>query len=379
MKKSFERVLRALDELRAGKIVILTDDEDRENEGDFVMAADHVTPEAINFMAKFGRGLVCLSLTEERVKQLELPMMVDDNRSSRSTAFTVSIEAREGVTTGISAADRARTIKVAIAPDTTPNDLVSPGHVFPLKGCPGGVLQRSGHTEGAVDLARLAGCTPAGVICEIMNDDGTMARHDDLVALALEKGLHILSIADLISYRLQTETLVRRVKSGELALGSGRRWHAHVYATTVENREFLALTLGDIHRESTLVRVHTESPLGDVFHSRVPLRMLASEAMARIESEGSGVILFLPRRASLASDLAGHLGEKTEVPPGNEGEVLREFGLGAQVLADLGVRRIRLLSNRPRRIVGLEGFGLEVIEQVVLDANAEVPEDSMTH
>jgi 3,4-dihydroxy 2-butanone 4-phosphate synthase / GTP cyclohydrolase II len=344
-----------------------------------VMAADKVTPEAINFMSKFGRGLVCLSLTDERVRELELPMMVDENRSSRSTAFTISVEAREGVTTGISAADRARTIKVAIAAESTPKDLVSPGHVFPLKAVPGGVLQRSGHTEGAVDLARLAGCHPSGVICEIMNDDGTMARHDDLVALALEKGLHILSIADVISYRLQTETMVKQVKSGELVLGSGRRWTAHVYATSVENREFVALTLGDIHREPTLVRVHTESPLGDVFHARAPLRIQADEAMARIEQEGAGIILFLPRRASLASDLAWLLGEKTDAPAGQSGDALREFGLGAQVLADLGVRRIKLLSNRPRRIVGLEGFGLEVVEQVVLDADAESAEDSLTH
>ncbi len=371
-KDSMRRVLEAIEEIRRGHMVILTDDEDRENEGDLVMAADHTTPEAVNFMARHARGLICLSLTEERVRKLELPMMVDDNRSTRSTAFTISVEARQGVTTGISAADRAHTIRTAVAAEAVPTDLVSPGHVFPLKGRPGGVLQRSGHTEGSIDLATLAGCSAAGVICEIMNEDGTMARRPDLEQFAAQHGLSMLSIADLIQYRLQTERLVRRVRSGEVTLGSGVSWTVHVYETSVEARQFLALTLGDISRTPTLVRVHTASALGDVFGARGGNRVIAQEAVARIEREGAGVVLFLPGRQRLEHDLAFHLGEPQSQSPSNAGETLREFGLGAQVLADLGLSLVRLLTNRPRRIAGLEGYGLEVVEQLVVSAEPMV-------
>jgi 3,4-dihydroxy 2-butanone 4-phosphate synthase/GTP cyclohydrolase II len=365
--QAIERVLKALEKIRSGELVILVDDEDRENEGDLVMAADLVTPEAINFMARFARGLICLTLTEQRVRELELPMMVEENRSARSTAFTISIEAREGVTTGISAADRAHTVLTAVHPHAKPRDLASPGHVFPLRARPGGVLQRSGHTEGSVDLAGLAGRTPAGVICEIMKDDGTMARYPDLVRFAEDHGLHLLSIADLIEYRLQTERLVRRVRSGEVVLPSGVRWHAHVYASSVEERQFLALTLGEVGSATpALVRVHTGSVLGDVFGVRQGPRVVISDAIERIEAEGSGVILFLPGRLDLARDLAFHVGDEMPSRDADRGEVLREYGLGAQTLADLGLSKIRLLTNRPRRIAGLEGYGLEVVEQLLL-------------
>ncbi|MCS6798793.1 MAG: 3,4-dihydroxy-2-butanone-4-phosphate synthase [Myxococcota bacterium] len=356
------RVLRAAEELRRGRPVILVDDEDRENEGDLVLAAEHVTPEAINFMVREARGLVCLALTEEKVRALELPMMTPHNRSARCTAFTVSIEAREGVTTGISAADRAHTIRTAVAPDARPDDLVSPGHVFPLQARPGGVLQRAGHTEGSVDLARIAGCLPAAVICEIMNDDGTMARQPELVAFARRHQLALLSIADVIQYRLQTERLVHRVRSGPVRLGSGGTWTAHVYVSSVETRQMLALVHGDVDETPTLVRVHTGSVLGDVFGVRRPLRFDVHEAVERIEREGRGVVLFLPGRVDLERDLAAHLGEPLPAAETDPGDVLREFGLGAQVLRDLGLRRIRLLTHRPRRIVGLEGFGLELVE-----------------
>jgi 3,4-dihydroxy 2-butanone 4-phosphate synthase/GTP cyclohydrolase II len=376
-EKAMERVIEALAEMRAGRIVILVDDEDRENEGDLVMAADHVSAEAINFMARHGRGLICLSLTQERVRGLELPMMVEENESSRATAFTVSIEARVGVTTGISAADRAHTVRTAVAPNAGPRDLVSPGHIFPLKARPGGVLQRSGHTEASVDLARLAGCSPAGVICEIMKDDGTMARYPDLVEFATRHGLKILSIADLIEYRLQTEHMVERTKSGELVLGSGQRWTAHAYRTTVEDRQFLALCFGCVTAEPTLVRVHTVSAVGDIFGARAGSRVIAQEAQARIEEEGAGVLLLaFPARSNLDVDLRFHLGEPVPRLPTDQGEVLREFGFGAQILADLGLRRIRLLTNRPRKIAGLEGYGLEVVEQILLQDSADPGEVS---
>jgi 3,4-dihydroxy 2-butanone 4-phosphate synthase/GTP cyclohydrolase II len=377
---SEKRVLIALEELRNGRMVILVDDEDRENEGDLVMVAEHVTPEAVNFMARHARGLICLSLTEDKVRELELPMMVDDNRSSRSTAFTISIEAREGVTTGISAADRAHTIRVAASPTARPRDIVSPGHVFPLKARPGGVLQRSGHTEGSIDLARLAGAEPAGIICEIMNEDGTMARQDDLVRFAERHGLHCLSIADIIHYRLQNERLVRRKRSGPLTLPTGVSWAAHVYQTSAESRQFLALVLGEIDDQPTLVRVHTGSIVGDVFGVRSGMRASIPEAIERIEAEGRGVILFLPGAVDLELDLAHHLGE--DLPPRPvtaQGDVLREYGIGAQVLTDLGVRRIRLLTNRPRRIAGLEGFGLEIVEQLLLSRDVEDGESHTTH
>ncbi|HEY8431303.1 MAG TPA: 3,4-dihydroxy-2-butanone-4-phosphate synthase, partial [Sandaracinaceae bacterium] len=366
-----------IEDIRAGRMVILVDDEDRENEGDLVMAAELVTPEAINFMARHGRGLICLALTEAKVAQLELPMMVDSNRSSRGTAFTVSIEAAEGVTTGISAHDRAHTIRTAVAPNARPSDLVSPGHVFPLKARPGGVLQRTGHTEGSVDLAQLAGLTPAGVICEIMNEDGTMARMPDLVRFADAHGLRILTIADLIQFRLQHERLVRRLSSAPVVLPTGGRWTAHTYAALQDQRQFLALTHGELDEDTTTVRMHSGSVLGDVFGVRAPGRVAMADVIERIEAEGKGVVVFIPPLAiDLEADLAQQLGKKVERRPLEQGEVLREYGLGAQVLRDLGLRRIRLLTNRPRRIAGLEGYGLEVVEQVLVqhEESARSPE-----
>ncbi len=365
---AIERVHRAIEDIRAGRIVILVDDEDRENEGDLVMAAEKVTPEAINFMARYGRGLICLAMTEERVAALELPMMVDENRSSRTTAFTVSIEAAEGVTTGISAADRAHTVLTAVREGARPSDLVSPGHVFPLRAKPGGVLQRTGHTEGSVDLAQLAGLSPAGVICEIMNDDGTMARMPDLQRFAEEHSVRVLSIADLIQFRLQHERLVRRLSEEKVTLPSGAEWTAHTFATDRADRQFLALTLGELDEQPTTVRMHTGSVLGDVFGVRARGRVVMSDVIARIESEGRGVIVFIPPPTSidLDRDLASITGRRVAAQPLERGEVLREYGIGAQVLSDLGLRRIRLLSNRPRRIAGLEGYGLEVVAQEVV-------------
>jgi 3,4-dihydroxy 2-butanone 4-phosphate synthase / GTP cyclohydrolase II len=364
---AIERVLHALEDIREGRMVILVDDEDRENEGDLCMAAERVTAESVNFMARHARGLICLSLTEDKVKTLELPMMVGHNRSPRHTAFTVSIEAREGVSTGISAADRAHTILTAVSPEARSEDLVSPGHVFPLRARPGGVLQRTGHTEGSVDLAQLAGLAPAGVICEIMREDGTMARYPDLLAFAEQHGLRILTIADLIQYRLQTEGLIEHIKSAPVTLPTGRQWEARVFQVQTDGRQFLALTLGDPDPSPTLVRVHTGAVLPDVFGVRPRERVAMSDAIARIEAEGKGVVLFLPGGGSLSDDLALALGETTTAPSMERGEVLREYGLGAQVLAELGLGKLRLLTNRPRRLPSLDGYGLEVVEQVLVD------------
>jgi 3,4-dihydroxy 2-butanone 4-phosphate synthase/GTP cyclohydrolase II len=372
MRSAIERVHRALEDVRAGKMVILVDDEDRENEGDLVMAAELCTAEAVNFMVKHARGLVCLTLTDEHVRQLDLPMMVDENRSSRTTAFTISIEAREGVSTGISAADRAHTIRVATAPDARPSDLVSPGHVFPLRARPGGVLQRTGHTEGSVDLARLAGLRPAGVICEIMNDDGTMARMPDLEVFAAQHGLRILSIADLVQYRLEHEQLIEKRLEGDLALPHGTTWRAHLFNAVPSGREFLALTLGELDESPTLVRMHTGSVLGDVLEVGEPSRLPMRTAMRRIEAEGRGVVVFISSPLDLNADLATRLGLEVKRPRLEGGEVLREYGLGAQVLRALGLRRVRLLTNRPRKIPGLEGYGLEIVDQLTV-TEADVP------
>lgn len=368
IEEANQRVQRALEELRAGRMVILTDDEDRENEGDLCLAAECVTPEAINFMAKHARGLICLSLHEAQVEQLQLPMMVEKNRSGRSTAFTVSIEARHGVSTGISAADRAHTVRVATAADAKPNDVVSPGHVFPLRARHGGVLQRTGHTEGAVDLAALAGLRPAAVICEIMRDDGTMARQADLQRFAAEHGMQLVSIADIVQYRLQRERLVHRLRSAALQRQGGAAWQAHVYGVQGEERQMLALTLGELDERPTLVRVHTQSVVGDVFGARCsPERINADEAVARIEQEGRGALLVFSGDNDLAKDLAIATGSLEQLPPAG-GEALREYGIGAQILVDLGLRRIRILTNRPRRLPSLEGYGLEVVEQLELTA-----------
>lgn len=362
-----DRVHRALDEIRAGKMVILVDDEDRENEGDLTMAAEHVTPEAINFMATHGRGLICLTLTEEQVDKLDLPMMQAPGRNGPSlgTAFTVSIEARTGVTTGISTADRAHTIRTAIRPDAKPADLVTPGHVFPLKARRGGVLVRTGQTEGSVDLARLADCIPAGVICEIMNEDGTMARMPDLERFAEKHGLVILTIADLIQYRMATERLVKKVTQHSVVLDvTGTEWQAVVYEVPTEGRQFLALVRGDVSTgEPVLTRVHRGSMLADVFASTDSEggRNLRA-AIEAIEKERRGVVLYLPPRGDLEAELRQH-GESADKKASRE-MPQREFGLGAQVLADLGLKKLRLLTNNPRKMANLAGFGLEVVERV---------------
>jgi 3,4-dihydroxy 2-butanone 4-phosphate synthase / GTP cyclohydrolase II len=360
----------AVEQIRAGRMVIVVDDEDRENEGDLTMAADMVTPEAINFMARHGRGLICLAMTEERVAALRLPMMTADNRSIRSTAFTVSIDARQGITTGISARERAHTILTVVSAQTGPDDLVTPGHVFPLRGRRGGVLVRSGHTEGAIDLARLAGRAPAGVICEIMRDDGEMARLPDLEALAAQHGLGIVRIADLIQHRLSRELLVHRVAQSTVrARGAGGlkgEYQAFLYSTDVEDTEYLALVLGDVSTaDPVLVRVQTAGVLRDVFGLGPFAGSLAPTAWLRmIEQEGRGVLVYvLPRERGIHLDLSGVPGDS--VPPAAAHESpLRDFGLGAQVLVDLGVRTIRLLTNNKRRIAGLEGYGIHVVECV---------------
>jgi 3,4-dihydroxy 2-butanone 4-phosphate synthase / GTP cyclohydrolase II len=367
-----DRVNTALDQIRAGKMVILVDDEDRENEGDLCMAADAVTPEAINFMAMHGRGLICLALDEEQVARLELPMMSAPGKNGPplGTAFTVSIEARTGVTTGISAADRAHTIRVAIAEGAQPSDLVTPGHVFPLRARRGGVLVRTGQTEGSVDLARLAGMRPAGVICEIMNDDGTMARMPDLERFAKKHGLMILTVADLIQYRLQTERLVRRAAERPIMLDVTKtEWLGSVYEIVGESRQFLALSKGTIATsEPVLCRVHSGSLIADLFSS-TPFDGGSNlrEAILAIEAAGAGVVLYIPPKGDLERELE-QLRGATGAPPSaaTQASTLREFGLGAQVLADLGVQQLRLLTNSQPKIAGLTGFGLKVVERVPL-------------
>jgi 3,4-dihydroxy 2-butanone 4-phosphate synthase/GTP cyclohydrolase II len=363
-------VPEALDQIRAGRMVIVVDDEDRENEGDLTMAADMVTPEAINFMARHGRGLICLAMTEERVAQLRLPMMTADNRSLRSTAFTVSIDARQGITTGISARERAHTVLTAVGATTGADDLVTPGHIFPLRARRGGVLVRSGHTEAAIDLARLAGRAPAGVICEIMREDGEMARVSDLEELAALHGLGIVRIADLIQHRLSRELLVHRAAHSTLrARGAGGlrgEYQAFLYTTDVEETEYLALVLGDVTTgDPVLVRVQTAGLLRDVFGLGPFAGSLAPTAWLRmIEEEGRGVLVYvLPRERGVHLDLGGVPGDSVAPATGMEAP-LRDFGLGAQVLVDLGCKTIRLLTNNRRRIAGLEGYGIHVVECV---------------
>jgi 3,4-dihydroxy 2-butanone 4-phosphate synthase/GTP cyclohydrolase II len=349
-------VAQAIEDIRAGKIVILVDDQDRENEGDLTMAADKVTPEAINFMASHGRGLICLTLTEERVEELRLPMMTQDNRSPHGTAFTVSISARE----------RAQTIRIAVAPEAKPDDLVTPGHIFPLRAKRGGVLMRSGHTEGSVDLARLAGCAPAGVICEIMREDGEMARVADLETFAVQHGLGIVQIADLIQYRMTQEHLVRRL--GETAmrphgLGQGPSYRACLFGSEVEDAEYLALVLGDIaNGEPVMVRVQVASLLRDLFQvAHLGSGMPATHWLRRIEQEGRGVMIYILPRA--AHGFAAEFGTTTtESEPA--GAPLRDIGMGSQILVELGIQSIRLLTNNPRRLAGIEGYGIHVVECV---------------
>ncbi len=373
--KLTERIAGAIADVRAGKMIILVDDEDRENEGDLAMAAQFVTPDAINFMATHGRGLICLAVTEEQVDRLKLPMMQSPGRLGPplGTAFTVSIEARHGVTTGISAADRAHTVRVAANPNARPEDIITPGHVFPLKARKGGVLVRTGQTEGSVDLARLADLTPAGVICEIMKEDGTMARLPDLEVFAGRHQLRILTIADLIRYRLFTERLVRRTSEANVILDqTGSEWHAVAYETTIDDRQFLALVKGDIVTGgSPLCRVHTGSTLADTFvATRRDGGRHLREAIAQIEAAGRGALVYIAPRGDVRGELESWRLASHPSPPASAADPpLREFGLGAQVLADLGMHQIRLLTNNPRKIAGLAGFGLDVVERVPLHSN----------
>lgn len=377
-KYKFNTIDEAIEDIAKGRMVILVDDEDRENEGDLCMAAEKVTPEAINFMAKYGRGLICLSLTPARVEELKLPMMTDDNTSQFGTAFTVSIEAKKGVTTGISASDRATTILTAIDPKTKPEDIARPGHVFPLRAKPGGVLRRAGQTEGSVDLARLAGLYPAGVICEIMNDDGTMSRVPELTEFAKKHNLKIVTIKDLIKYRMRTELFVRRIASVKLPTEYGGEFNTIAYANDIDNNIHIALVKGEIKPEdAVLVRVHSECLTGDVFGSkRCDCGEQIHRAMELIKKEGKGVILYMRqegRGIGLANKLKAYeLQDKgldtveANLELGFKAD-LRDYGIGAQILVDIGVRKMRLITNNPKKIVGLEGYGLKVVERVPLE------------
>jgi 3,4-dihydroxy 2-butanone 4-phosphate synthase / GTP cyclohydrolase II len=351
-----------IDDARNGRMFILVDDEDRENEGDIVVPAQMATPKAINFMAKYGRGLICLSLGHQRIKELNLPAMARRNTSRHETAFTVSIEAREGVTTGISASDRARTVAVAIDPTKSSDDIVSPGHVFPLEARDGGVLVRAGHTEAAVDIARLAGLNPSGVICEIMNDDGTMARMPDLLKFAQFHGLRIGTIADLISYRLRHDRTVERVLESSLDSIHGGTFRMYVYVNRVAYAEHVALVKGDLAADGpVLVRMHAlnvlEDVLGDTSSGKAEE---LHQAMKMIDREGRGVVVLIrePHKSSLSDRVRARLQDEEEKAP-----QLRDYGVGAQILLDLGVQEMILLSNTRRTIVGLQGYGLSIVGQ----------------
>ena len=368
----------AIKEIRAGRMVILVDDEDRENEGDLTMAAQAVTPEAINFMAKYGRGLICLSMTGEKIDSLDLPLMVDNNTSRFQTGFTVSIEARCGVTTGISAADRATTILTAVADNAKPSDLVRPGHVFPLRGKDGGVMVRAGQTEGSIDLARLAGLKPAGVICEIMDEDGTMARMPALEKFSKEHDIKICTIADLIEYRMRTESFVKRAAETVVPTSIAGEFKAIVYENDVDELLHIAMVKGDIDsNEPVLVRVHSECLTGDIFGSlRCDCGEQLHKAMKMIDKEGTGVLLYIRqegRGIGLVNKLKAYALQdqgldtvEANVELGFKPD-LRNYGIGAQILVDLGVKKMRLLTNNPKKVVGLDGYGLSIIEQIKIE------------
>jgi 3,4-dihydroxy 2-butanone 4-phosphate synthase / GTP cyclohydrolase II len=348
-----------IDEARNGRMFILVDDEDRENEGDLIIPAQMATPEAINFMAKYGRGLICLALTKQRVEELRLPLMAQHNASRLQTAFTVSIEAKDGVTTGISAPDRARTVSVAIDPTKGPGDIVTPGHIFPLMARDGGVLARTGHTEASVDIARLAGLNPAGVICEIMSDDGTMARRDDLVAFAQLHGIKIATIADLIAYRRRHDRIVERLLEAPFWSEYGGEWRMFIYVNKIAYAEHVALVKGDITTAApVLVRMHAVNVFDDALANKISGRGdLLRRSMSMIDKEGRGVVVLLrePNVTALSDRVRGY------IETGKPGQELRDYGIGAQILIDLGVRDMVLVSNIERTIVGLDGYGLHVV------------------
>jgi 3,4-dihydroxy 2-butanone 4-phosphate synthase/GTP cyclohydrolase II len=371
-------VEEAIEAVRAGRMIIIVDDEDRENEGDLMVAAEKVTPEIVNFMARHGRGLICLPLTRERLEELQLPLMVNDNTARFQTAFTVSIDAKEGVTTGISAPDRALTILAAIDPATKPEDLARPGHIFPLQAVEGGVLSRAGQTEAAVDLARMAGLVPAGVICEVMNEDGTMARRPQLEEVSRRFDIPILTIADLIRYRVRHETLVRKLTETDLPTAHGH-FRLHVYEDIIRGEHHVALVKGDVaNGEPVLVRAHSQCLTGDVFgSSRCDCGDQLHRSMEMIEKEGRGVVLYMlnheGRGIGLANKIRAYAWQDQGADTVEANRKLgfkpdqRDYGIGAQILVALGVRRLRLITNNPRKFVGLAGYGLEIAERVPLE------------
>ncbi|MFA6233140.1 MAG: bifunctional 3,4-dihydroxy-2-butanone-4-phosphate synthase/GTP cyclohydrolase II [Bacteroidota bacterium] len=377
MAHQFNTIDEAIEAIRAGEVIIIVDDEDRENEGDFVCAAEKTTPEIVNFMVRHGRGMVCVPLTEERMDQLQLGMMVDGNTALHGTNFTVTVDYVHGTTTGISASDRAATIRALADPASRPSDLARPGHIFPLKAVPGGVLRRAGHTEAAVDLARMAGLQPVGVVCEILKEDGTMARTTELVAIAKKFKMTIIAVNQLIEHRVKKEKLVKKEIITQLPTRYGE-FELHLYTNTLDNKEHLALVRGKIDDgEPVLVRVHSECLTGDTFGSlRCDCKDQLNSAMMMVEREGRGVVLYMRqegRGIGLANKLraynlqdAGFDTVQANIELGFRDD-LRDYGIGAQILADLGVKKMRLMTNNPKKIVGLKSYGLEIVERVAIE------------